>query len=57
MPALGRKVIEALPVADLLKKHVSLSEEDFAKEPLRNRDSSKERYTRCSTPANSVTKP
>lgn len=29
--------IEALPAADWLKKHASVSEEDFAKEPLRNR--------------------
>ena len=29
--------IEALPAADWLKKHASVSEEDFAKDPLRNR--------------------
>ena len=31
------QAIEALPAADLLKRHSSVSEEDFAKEPLRNR--------------------
>ncbi len=29
--------IEALPAADWLKRHDAVSEEDFAKEPLRNR--------------------
>jgi len=29
--------IEALPASDWLKKHASVSDEDFAKEPLRNR--------------------
>jgi hypothetical protein len=29
--------IEAMPPADLLKRHEAVSEEDFAKEPLRNR--------------------
>jgi hypothetical protein len=29
--------IEALPPADWLKKHAAVSDEDFAKEPLRNR--------------------
>lgn len=29
--------IQAMPPADLLKRHNSVSEEDFAKEPLRNR--------------------
>jgi len=29
--------IEALPAEDWLKKHESVSPEDFAKEPLRNR--------------------
>jgi hypothetical protein len=29
--------IEALPAADWLKRHSAVSEEDFAKEPLRNR--------------------
>jgi DinB superfamily len=31
------QAIEALPAADLLKGHASVSEEDFAKDPLRNR--------------------
>jgi hypothetical protein len=29
--------LEAMPAADLLKRHASVSEEDFAREPLRNR--------------------
>jgi DinB superfamily len=29
--------IQAMPPADLLKRHESVSEQDFAKEPLRNR--------------------
>jgi hypothetical protein len=29
--------IEAMPPADLLKRHEAVSDEDFAKEPLRNR--------------------
>lgn len=29
--------LEAMPAADLLKRHELVSEEDFAKEPLRNR--------------------
>ena len=31
------RAMEALPAADWLKKHESVSAEDFAKEPLRNR--------------------
>ena len=29
--------LEAMPAADLLKRHAAVSEEDFGKEPLRNR--------------------
>ncbi len=29
--------IQAMPSADLLKRHETVSEQDFAKDPLRNR--------------------